>query len=301
MASRRAKPAFTLVELLVVIGIIALLVTILVPTIQKSLETVQSARTRGIIKNLGFALENFKNDFGFYPPSRPGSGTYINAWDPVNVGYAPTGALNLFYYLGGPGRSGWGVGGGGRMPYESQKDLPTGARPTKTYGPYYEATEEQIKYDIDSKTSTLMLGGFKDAFKPGGKILYWRYDPNPLNKDPTTGFPRNFDVGHNYAPGTPPVWQAGIGDKDDKDGDGKKDYGSQVMFENVVGVYSSGTVPTLVRWKRSDYLLVSPGVDGRYGWTKLSKTDGSYSAASKDDKADDAFYGPVSPDDITNW
>ncbi len=293
MASRRAKPAFTLVELLVVIGIIALLVTILVPTIQKSLETVQSARTRGIIKNLGFALENFKNDFGFYPPSRPGSGTYTNAWDPVNVGWAPTGALNLFYYLDGPGRSGWGVGGGGRMPYESQKDPPTGARPTKTYGPYYEVTEEQIKYDIDSKTSTLTLGGFKDAFKPGGKILYWRFDPNPVATN------RNYDVGHNYAPGTPPVWQPASGDLT-----GVMDYGSQVMFENVVGVYSSGTVPTLVRWKRSDYLLVSPGVDGRYGWTKQKKADpdaGTYVAASKDDKADANYNAPVSPDDITNW
>jgi prepilin-type N-terminal cleavage/methylation domain-containing protein len=297
MASRRAKPAFTLVELLVVIGIIALLVTILVPTIQKSLETVQSARTRGIIKNLGFALENFKNDFGFYPPSRPeaSGSTNTNAYDPINIGWAPTGALNLFYYLGGPGRSGWGVGGGGRMPYEAQKNPPTGAKPTKTYGPYYEVTEEQIKYDIDSKTGTLMLGGFKDAFKPGGKILYWRYDPNPIT---TVTPPRNYAVGHNYAPGTPPVWQEATGDPT-----GVMDYGNQVMFEDVVRA-SYGVATTSVRWKRSDYLLVSPGPDGRYGWTKQKKADpdaGTYVAASKDDKADDTYNAPVSPDDITNW
>lgn len=67
MASRRhtsfgLKRGFTLVELLVVIGIIALLISILIPALQRARERAQSVKCQSNMKTLANALRMFAND-----------------------------------------------------------------------------------------------------------------------------------------------------------------------------------------------------------------------------------------------
>jgi prepilin-type N-terminal cleavage/methylation domain-containing protein/prepilin-type processing-associated H-X9-DG protein len=60
---------FTLVELLVVIAIIALLMGILLPSLNKARQTAYCAKTGGNMHNVGIAMETFTADNGTYPPS----------------------------------------------------------------------------------------------------------------------------------------------------------------------------------------------------------------------------------------
>jgi type II secretory pathway pseudopilin PulG len=60
-------PGFTLVELLVVIGIIVLLIGILLPMIARAYRQSQRARIASDLNAISAALEDYKHDFGDYP------------------------------------------------------------------------------------------------------------------------------------------------------------------------------------------------------------------------------------------
>ncbi len=63
------RPAFTLTELLIVIAIIAVLAGLIAAAAVNAMRSANRARITLEIKNVGGALENFKNDFGAYPPN----------------------------------------------------------------------------------------------------------------------------------------------------------------------------------------------------------------------------------------
>jgi prepilin-type processing-associated H-X9-DG protein len=73
-AMRRSNPlaaftsAFTLVELLVVIGIIALLVGILLPTLAKARDTAQTTKCLATERSLGQGFAEYIEIYGSYPP-----------------------------------------------------------------------------------------------------------------------------------------------------------------------------------------------------------------------------------------
>lgn len=72
---RTRRLAFTLVEMLVVLGIIGVLIAILLPVIGSALVTTRNARMAIEIAQLRDAVEAYKNAHGDYPPSF-GEGDY---------------------------------------------------------------------------------------------------------------------------------------------------------------------------------------------------------------------------------
>ncbi len=115
--------AFSLAELLVVIGVIALLVALIVPPLMQARRQAMSAQCMGRLQQLGVALQACHTEYGFYPLWDDGREGMRHTWIDVllqrrlisqfQVGYCPEDfrpdalnqargrALRVFY----PGRS----------------------------------------------------------------------------------------------------------------------------------------------------------------------------------------------------
>jgi len=65
------QKAFTLIELLCVIAIIALLMAISLPSLSKARQVARSNSSRAVLRSIDAGCEIFYNDFGWYPPSAP--------------------------------------------------------------------------------------------------------------------------------------------------------------------------------------------------------------------------------------
>jgi prepilin-type N-terminal cleavage/methylation domain-containing protein/prepilin-type processing-associated H-X9-DG protein len=61
------RRAFTLIELLVVISIIALLISLLLPALQKARDAAEVTECQSTVKQMGVALMLYEQDFGLFP------------------------------------------------------------------------------------------------------------------------------------------------------------------------------------------------------------------------------------------
>jgi len=303
MPRPRHARGFTLIELLVVMAIIGLLMTLLVPTITSAQRQVQRLQTGSIIKDLAIGLEDFRKDFGDYPPSRPSYyfGGSIQPAAPFKIlvgekdvarGDMGTGAANLIYYVAGPDRTGWGTNAGGTMPF--------GGAPQRTFGPYYQCEEEGVRYEtVNVRGAQRYIPvGFLDVYKPAGVILYLKsykremldsvgnkfviqaYDPTDNNRPDLLSNVRD----PNYA-------KYNYGETSTKS--------QQTMFDYAVGVWSrTGTRRAEIkRYSSQNYMLISPGPDHRYGYVH----SGTLASCDPDSDSNPQSADSALCDDITNW
>src|SRR3954462_11329450 len=71
---RNTRPAFTLIEVLVVVVIIAVLASIVAPNVFRHVDTAKSVTAKAQISMLGSALDAYRLDKGPYPPTERGLG-----------------------------------------------------------------------------------------------------------------------------------------------------------------------------------------------------------------------------------
>lgn len=95
----RKRNAFTLVELLVVIGIIALLISILLPALNKAREQAKQTQCLSNLRQIGAAALMFANDHRQHVPL--GGVQYGSGVDGSPFGFHDTGELNYSYYIDG--------------------------------------------------------------------------------------------------------------------------------------------------------------------------------------------------------
>ena len=81
----RRQNAFTLIELLVVIAVIAVLMGVLLPSLNKARDQAKKIVCAGHVRNLGVALRMYLDDYDGKTHTTPNQGLWDNAWENPNV------------------------------------------------------------------------------------------------------------------------------------------------------------------------------------------------------------------------
>lgn len=101
MRTRVRRPGFTLVELLVVIGIIALLIAILLPSLSKARKQALSVSCSSNLRQMGQALVFYTNEYKHFPACQVlRGGTAYAVWPSrlrKALGMGPSNGNNIFW------------------------------------------------------------------------------------------------------------------------------------------------------------------------------------------------------------
>lgn len=104
-ATKTLRNAFTLVELLIVVGIIAVLVAILLPALNKAREQARAVNCMSNLRQLGVALQMYRNAYHDFVPAASGTdqSNPATAWSDnyMNAEVTPGNTSDPNYYSGG--------------------------------------------------------------------------------------------------------------------------------------------------------------------------------------------------------
>jgi prepilin-type N-terminal cleavage/methylation domain-containing protein len=280
---KRENKGFTMVELLMVLGIIALLVGILIPALSAVKEAAKNAKQRAQFAALDMALLAFRNDYGDYPPSDG----FVYPADPnPNKGYTDyCGAQKLaeamvgYDLLGFHPKSDWRSDGWDNAGTIDFYDANDPVLLDQRKGPYLDLATASVFRLGDNpplypglfrptQSNPLYLGthvlcdvyGFKTIRMPNGTsvragspILYYRANTSGKTID------QIYDVRDN---------EAIVALKQDADGQSPTKY-HPLTENNGTYFYDYITDPRVVAkqqpYKPDSYILISAGVDGLYG------------------------------------
>ncbi len=183
---KRTKTGFTLIELLVVISIIALLMSILLPSLQKVKGLARMAICGSNQHQIVIAVNSYQSEWGQMPPSIQGIETDPEQWtlDPAWLSYHSANDAVLSNGLNG-GSVGWQL-------YSYIKEPDVFFCPLTKYAQNYEDTnrtmEDRWRYGSGGPNGTW---GWPAGVLKTTNFILWNYDGwnNPqLFSDKGTGF-----------------------------------------------------------------------------------------------------------------
>lgn len=208
---RPFRRAFTMIELLVVIGILVLLISILLPAISKAYNEARRNSDAADLAAISQALDAYRNDFGNYPQ--------VDAAMASNTNNPYRGASILCWALVAPGPQGnpsgnaFGTADGYGDPTGQQANLPgPGFRVRGTQGTVHQSYLNLDRFKLAmvsggiASISVPANGAFDDAHavildRFGQPILYF-----PANRAAVVTSSMNSYVGQGtYTGGTTPV------------------------------------------------------------------------------------------------
>ncbi len=224
---RRPRAGFTLIEILVVVGIIVVLAGIALPMLMKSYKSAIVTRTRADLQSIALALEAYKADCGDYPRFDDSNAADASATppgqsaDPLNI-QQDRGARLLCRALLGPGPAALTGGASFGFKASGAEQAPDGAdgfgfrkRPGAAgtvYGPYVQSDKFKLgnsAAQAPGQPPAWDTVGFTDATLLDGNghtILYYPAAPgNPQITGSTGAFVSTAAKGKPLGSGTPPT------------------------------------------------------------------------------------------------
>lgn len=205
---RHRRGGFTLVELMVAIGIIGILISILVPVVIHARKAAAINRTKQDLEAIRTALDAYKSDWGMYPPIAPLPASPNNASDPTSNINNTDGKPMLTYDGAHALYTALMLRGNARMSRTVNSVSANVAGGGRSYGPYLQAEQVKSITDPDAKLASLVPPGehclLCDSY--GNPILYVPAYPLPLNYAKTaTKTPTNPYVSDSTAPAGQPA------------------------------------------------------------------------------------------------
>ena len=276
----RPPRGFTLIELLVVMGIILVLISILLPAINRAHRDAVRTSMMGDFAVIAQALDQYRNDFGDYP--RTGLGAKVGS---TTANTPVSGAAVLCWALVAPGpasQDGAGQMNGSAAANPDNGDVGFRLHPTaqgRVYGPYLAI--DRFRFGTTAAGSIAVTSFAQSSSRPwddtqlvladryGNAILYF---PANLSASPSLSFV------NTYTPGSPPTVPSvyNYGDNLQPTGilpttktTGLSELTGKMFAYRLGNVSAGSTGPWKIKPGETavvaPYLLWSAGPDGQFG------------------------------------